>query len=228
MNEHNFSHQKQQYVQTRSADRPPSGTYRPITLADVQSSARESTKAPSELWSQLAGRSQNVWLSAPLLVLLSVFGQGTEILAPLVLICLFGALLYRMDEASRKLAVVPLSFGAFRLIMNVSTILVADVHPGQSISGGNTLSWETCMGMPWVPALLAAGLLYAPIKEAVTTRIMYWESIIMFISGLIPGPGCIGVLCVIHYTLFIAVIVGLVIDFQRNRWWNLNSESVFS
>lgn len=221
MNENNFGNQKKQDAQTPKAS---AGTYRPITLADVQGSTGEKSEGLSALMSQLGG-SKTIWLSAPLVVLLSVFAQGTQILTPLVLICLLGVLLYRMDDTSRKLSAVPLCFGAFRLLMNVATLLNSDTNPLQRGLGGSTTSWETCLGMPWVPALFAVSLLYAPIKDAVTTKIIYWESIAMLISGLIPGMGFVGILCVIHYTLFIAIIVGLVIDLQHRSLWGSVQEA---
>ena len=46
----------------------------------------------------------------------------------------------------------------------------------------------------------------------------------MLISGLIPGQGFIAVFCVIHYTLFIVVIIGLVIDLQRFGTWRVSEE----
>ena len=215
MNDNNFKKQ----------NAPSAGTYHPLTLADVQGRASEKKDGLSELLSQLqGGGSRTIWLSAPLLVGLSAL-TATQILTPLVLLCLLGVLLYRMDDTSRKLAAIPLTFGAFRLIGNVSLLLNWDsTNPNQRGWGGGGTTWETCLGIPWVPMLLAATLFYAPIKNAVTTKIMYWESIAMMISGLIPGQGFIGVLCVIHYTLFIAVTVGLAIDLQRVNLWGSSQD----
>jgi len=215
MSENNFREQNSQTA------KPSAGTYRPLTLADVQGSASENKNGVSALLSQFqGGGSRTIWLSAPLLVLLRGL-TATQILTPLVLLCLLGVLLYRMDDTGRKLAAIPLTFGAFRLVTGVSFLLNSDVtSPNQRGWGVAGAAWETCLGMPWVPLLLAASLLYAPIKDAVTTKIMYWESVAMMISGLIPGQGFVGILCVIHYTLFIAVIVGLVIDLNRVSLWN--------
>ena len=215
MNENNF---KKQSAQTAG---PSAKAYRPLTLADVQGRANEKKDGLAALLSQFqGGGSRTIWLSAPLLVGLSVL-TATQILTPLVLLCLLGVLLYRMDDTSRKLAAIPLTFGAFRLITNVSLLLNSDVtSPSQRGWGSAGAAWETCLGMPWVPMLLAATLFYAPIKDAVTTKIMFWESIAMMISGLIPGQGFVGILCIIHYTLFIAVIVGLVIDLQKRSLWD--------
>jgi len=207
--------------QSAKTAKPPAGTYRPLTLADVQGSASEKKNGLSALLSQFqGGGSRTIWLSAPLLVLLAGF-TASQILTPLVLLCLLGVLLYRMDDTSRKLAAIPLTFGAFRLVTGVSLFANHDItSPNQRGWGVAGTAWETCLGMPWVPLLLAASLLYAPIKDAITTKIMYWESIAMMISGLIPGQGFVGILCIIHYTLFIAVIVGLVIDLNRVSLWN--------
>jgi len=215
MSENNFRNQNTQ------TEKPSAGTYRPLTLADVQGSPSEKRTGLSALLSQFqGGGSRTIWLSAPLLVLFAGF-TASQILTPLVLLCLLGILLYRMDDTSRKLAAIPLTFGAFRLVTGVSLLLNSDVtSPNQRGWGVGGTVWETCLGMPWVPLLLAASLLYAPIKDAATTKIMYWESIAMMISGLIPGQGFVGILCIIHYTLFIAVIVGLVIDLNRVSLWN--------
>lgn len=221
MNGNNLDRQKQNAQTARTS----ASKYSPITLADVQGSAAEKTSILSSLMSQLDGSSRTVWLSAPLLVLLSALTQGTQILTPLVLIGLLGILLHRMDDTSRKLAAVPLCFGAFRLITNLALLLGSELSPAQRGWGGATADWETCLGVPWVPALFAAGLLYAPIKNAVTTKIIYWESVAMFIAGLIPGNGFVGILCVIHYTLFIAIIVGLVIDLQHLSLWGSSDEA---
>jgi len=219
MNQNNFR------KQSARAAKPSAGTYRPLTLADVQGSNTEKKDGLSTLLSQFqSGGSRTIWLSAPLLVLLAAL-TATQILTPLVLLCLLGILLYRMDDRSRKLAAIPLTFGAFRLVMGVSLFLNSDVSsPNQRGWGGAGMAWETCLGMPWVPLLLTASLLYAPVKDAVTTKIMYWESIAMMISGLVPGQGFIGILCIIHYTLFIAIFVGLVIDLNRSSLWRLSQE----
>jgi len=209
------------YLKRQSAQtaRPSAGTYRPLTLGDVQGANTEKKDALPVLFSQFQGGSRTIWLSAPLLVLLTAL-TATQILTPLVLLCLLGVLLYRMDDTSRKLAAIPLTFGAFRLVTGVSLLLNSDASsPNQRGWGGTGMAWETCLGMPWVPLLLTASLLYAPIKDALTTKIMYWESIAMMISGLIPGQGFIGILCIIHYTLFITVTIGLAIDLQRSNLW---------
>jgi len=216
MSENNF---RKQNAQTA---KPSAGTYRPLTLADVQGSANK-RKGLSTLLSQFqGGSSRTIWLSAPLLVLLAGL-TASQILTPLVLLCLLGVLLYRMDDTSRRLAAIPLAFGAFRLVTGVSLLLNSDVtSPNQRGWGGGGIAWETCLGMPWVPSLLVACLLYAPVKDAVTTKIMYWESIAMMVSGLVPGQGFVGILCIIHYTLFIAVFVGLVIDLNRMNLWRFS------
>jgi hypothetical protein len=215
MTENNLNRQSAQVA------RPSAGTYRPLTLADVHGANTEKKDGLPALLSQFqGGGSRTIWLSAPLLILLSSL-TATQILTPLVLLCLLGVLLYRMDDTSRKLAAIPLTFGAFRLVTGVSLLLNSDgTSPSQRGWGGTGIAWETCLGLPWVPMLLAASLLYAPVRDAVTTKIMYWESIAMMISGLIPGQGFVGILCVIHYTLFIAIIVGLVIDLQKRSLWD--------
>src|SRR5215470_19160801 len=207
--------------QSAQAAKPVAGAYRPITLADVQGAKGEKKDGFSALLSQYQGSgSRTIWLSAPLWVAISAL-TATQILTPLVLLCLLGVLLYRMDDTSRKLAAIPLTFGAFRLISGVSLLLNSDVSsPNLRGLGGAATAWESCLGMPWVPLLLTASLLYAPIRDAVTTKIMYWESIAMMISGLIPGQGFVGILCIIHYTLFIAIIIGLVVDLQQRNLWD--------
>ncbi len=50
----------------------------------------------------------------------------------------------------------------------------------------------------------------------VTGMIARSGAMALLISGLIPGDGYMVVVAMIHYTLFIGILVGLIADFARH------------
>ena len=181
--------------------------YQPITREDVQGpesvlfEGLESTSARS-----LAGL-----LFGAIFVLSEGLTQFSGLLYLILLICL----LYRMDSRERHIAGVPLAFAAARLSLSFTTFFAGGwVSPTRPASNNPALVG----GLHWMPLLFAAYLFYSPWKNSNTSRVVFWYSVALLLSGLIPGDGCLYVATLLFYTLFIGIGIALVMDFAPEKF----------
>jgi hypothetical protein len=70
----------------------------------------------------------------------------------------------------------------------------------------------------WLLLFLAACLFYAPKFPTYTEKILTAISILLLGSGLLPGNGFIVFFATTQYFLFIAVAVGLGMDFKESGY----------
>jgi hypothetical protein len=153
------------------------------------------------------------WLVMILFAVIYWAAARDRLLQPLTLLVLLACLLFRMDARSRNIAGVPLALAALKLI--------DQMNPGATVVPGTQIllpenAKAAMTGLPWVPMFLAICLFYLPQKPTVTGMIARAAAIALLISGLIPGDGYVMVLAMVHYTLFIGVLVGLIADFSTN------------
>jgi hypothetical protein len=67
----------------------------------------------------------------------------------------------------------------------------------------------------WLPLFFAACIFLAPELSNYTGRFMMGMSVLLLASGLLPGEGFEFIFITCQYFLFLAVIIGLSIDFSR-------------
>ena len=72
------------------------------------------------------------------------------------------------------------------------------------------------MVAPWLPLFFAVSLFYMPRYETITGKILLIISLLLLVSGLLPGNGFEVIFVTIQYFLFIAIVIGLGIDFTRD------------
>lgn len=137
--------------------------------------------------------------------------QFSGLLYLILLVCL----LYRMNSRERQVASVPLAFAAARLGLSFSTFFMgAWVSPARPASNNPALIG----GLHWMPLLFAVYLFYSPWKSPHTSRVVFWYSVALLLSGLIPGDGCLYVAALLSYTLFIGIGIALLMDLAPEKF----------
>jgi hypothetical protein len=127
--------------------------------------------------------------------------------AEITVLILPGIVLYRLDSHRRRIAAAPVIFAAMML--------------ASKITGGG--SWFVNYGVPptaadvneikiFMPLFLAGCLFFMPKFQTYTEKILLLLSLILLLSGLLPGDGFGIIFRITQYFLFIAIAVGLGID----------------
>jgi len=186
----------------------PRSAYKPVTRQDLQPQAES---AMFEGLESTSARSFAGLLFAAIFVLSEGLVQFSGLLYLVLLVCL----LYRMDSRERRIAGVPLAFAATRLALSFTNLFVGGwVSPAHPTSNNPALQ----SGLHWMPLLFAAYLFYSPWKSSHTSRVIFWYSMALLLSGLVPGDGCLYVSALLFYTLFIGLAIALVMDFAPEKF----------
>ena len=187
----------------------PRNAYNPITLEDLQS------RAASPLFEGLENTSSRT-LAGVLFAVLLVLGRGYLQLSGLLLLMLLVCLLYRMDNRERQIAGIPLAFSAIRIALGFTMQFPEGLQQSPLSPGSGNPAFEA--GLYWMPLLFSAYLFYSPWKSSHTSRVIFWYSLSLLLSGLLPGDGYLYVAAVLFYTLFIAVGIALIIDLSPEKF----------
>ena len=182
--------------------RKPSG-YNPITLDDVQPNPRdpffEGLETP-------AARG----LVAILFLLIFGLSVYSTVAAPLIMLILLGCLLFRMTPRERSTTATPLAISTVRLATEIAGpfgIWRFSTSPSAPPLGAGL---ET--GSVFLPLFLAACLFFTSVRESNTGRVVFWYSLALLLSGLLPGGGYTGICAMLYYTLFFVILVTIVTD----------------
>jgi hypothetical protein len=181
------------------------GAYNPLTRQDVQPSQE------SSLFAGLESTSSRT-LGGLLFAVIFLASRGVPEIASVLTMVLLICLLYRMDERERRIAAIPLAFGAVRLVFSFTAHLMqfsAAAFAASSVRNDSAF----LEGAYWLPLLFAAYLFYSPWKESHTSRLIFWYSAALLLSGLLPGEGYLCVWYAGVYTAFFAIGVALILDF---------------
>jgi hypothetical protein len=195
--------------QDSSRRESPRSGYNPVTLEDVQGEAH------SPLFEGLESTSSRT-LAGLLFIIILIFSRNVLQLSGLLLLVLLVCVLYRMDKRERQIAAIPLAFSAIRIALQLAlqSPFGREVTPSRtSLSVPPTL--ETALY--WMPLLFAAYLFYSPWKNSHTSRLVFWYSLAMLLSGLLPGDGYLYISAILFYTLFVAMAIALIIDFSPEK-----------
>lgn len=131
-------------------------------------------------------------------------------LGEVAILILPGVVIYRLDARSRRIAAVPVALASMML---ASKILVGG--PGYANSGYLSPADATEI-KTWMPLLLAGCLFYMPKFPTCTEKILLVLSLVLLLSGLLPGDGFGVIFRTTQYFLFIAISVGLGVDLTQN------------
>jgi hypothetical protein len=182
----------------------PRNGYQPITLEDVRH------PYTSPLFDGLETTSART-LGGILFFVIFVMSRNLLQVSALILVLLLGCLLYRMEKRERQIAAIPLTFSSIRLGFQMSEHLSL-CRPMYANADSAAASQAFESGIHWLPLFFCAYLFYSPWKQSYTGRLVFWSSMILLLSGLLPGDGYLYVCSVLFYTLFVAIVVTLILD----------------
>jgi len=185
------------------------GIYRPLTREDLR------PQSESDLFAGLESTSSRT-LGGLLFAVIFVLSNNLLAFSGLLMVILLVCLLYRMDSRERRIAAIPLTFGTVRMALSLTVQLHANAFLSNGF--GNTTPPQTLVeALHWMPILFAVYLFYSPWKDSNTSRLIFWYSVVLLLSGLIPGEGYLVIPAVLFYTLFFAIAVALVLDFSSPK-----------
>jgi hypothetical protein len=212
MTDHSFNDHPEPSVPNQPRRDVPRGAYNPITLDDLQKPSESGIEALVGPLDTNVARS----LAAILFVLIFVFSNRVLELSPLIIVVLLGGLLYRMNKRERLIAGAPLTFAAVRLAMLLT----------ERFSPWDTSSYSTPgifhandIGIPWMPLFLSVCLFYMPVKDTYTSKLIFWYSVIVLLSGLVPVDGFSVIFAGALYTLFTGIAIALAFDLGAVPKW---------
>jgi len=182
----------------------PRSVYQPITAEDVRNAYGSSLFAGLETSSART-------LGGILFFVIFLVSRNVLQASALMLVVLLACLLYRMDKRERQIAAIPLTFSAVRLGFQISEHL-SMWRPwagnADAVAAGNAFE----SGIHWLPLFFCAYLFYSPWKASYTSRLVFWYSMILVLSGLLPGDAYLYICSMLFYTLFIAIVITLILD----------------
>ena len=190
--------------QSRNTSR---SAYSPITLQDVH------PKSQSPLFEGLESTSSRT-LAGVLFAAIFVLSRGLLQFSGLILLVLLICVLYRMSPRERRIAGIPLAFSAIRIALGFTFSFGTGLLQSNALNTANS-SFEA--GLYWMPLLFSAYLFYSPWKDSFTSRVIFWYALSLLLSGLLPGDGYLYVSAMLFYTLFIALAIGLILDFSQDK-----------
>jgi len=161
------------------------------------------------------------WLAIPAFAVIYVAAQQRLEFRPATMIVLLACVLFRMEKRHRQLASVVLTMAAIRLAYQM-----ASHSCSPSGVAGPPQFPDTFVAMPWLPMFFAACVFYLPRFASVTGKIITIGAIAMLVSGLLPGDGYVVIFGMIQYSLFLAVGIGLAVDYSTRTHGNGNRAAV--
>jgi hypothetical protein len=206
MTDHSFNDHAEPAAPNQPRRDLPRGAYNPITLDDVQKPGESGIEAFVGPLDTNVARS----FAAMLFVLIFVFSQRALEFAPLIIVVLLGGLLYRMNKRERLIAGAPLTFAAVRLAM-----LLAERYSAwdtSAYSGPTGILHANEIGFPWMPLFFSVCLFYMPVKDTYTSKFIFWDSVVLLLSGLLPVDGYTVVFALMLHILFIGIVFTLACD----------------
>jgi hypothetical protein len=213
MTDHSFNDHPEPSVPNQSRREVPRGAYNPITLDDLQKSSEFSIEGLVGPLDTNTARS----FAAILFVVIFVFSQRVLELSPLIIVVLLGGLLYRMNKRERLIAGAPLTFAAVRLAL----LLAERYSPWDtsSYSAPPSMFHANDIGVPWMPLFLSVCLFYMPVRDTYTSKLIFWDSVVLLLSGLLPVDVFSVIFAFVLYTLFPGIAATLAIDLGTVPKW---------
>jgi hypothetical protein len=218
MTDHSFNDHPEPSVPNQPRRDVPRGTYKPITLDDLQKPSESHMEALVGPLDTNVARS----FAAILFVVIFVFSQRVLEFSPLIIVVLLGGLLYRMNKRERLIAGAPITFAAVRLAM----LLAERYSPwDNSFYSRPGIFPASDIGVPWMPLFLSVCLFYMPVKDTYTSKLIFWDAVVLLLSGLLPVEGFPVVFTVELYTLFAGIAIALAFDLGAVLKWLLQPDA---
>jgi len=186
-----------------------SNAYNPITWEDVQPPDND------PFFRSLDNPAGRIVVGA-LFVMIFLLSSRPEVATPLVLLVLLACLFYRMTARQRAIAAAPLTFSAVRLAAEFAGPLGIWRYATPMAPGALGRAFEASPA--WVPLFLAVHLFFSPTRLSKSHRVVFWYSVTLLLSGLLPGNGYTYICAILFYTLFFAMVITLTIDLSENSY----------
>jgi hypothetical protein len=153
------------------------------------------------------------WLAALAFTAIYAVTQRYVQLAPLTIAILIGCVLFRLGARERQFAAVPVALAGIKLALQLagSSSIWHVAHAAPFTSPNVPKPQE--LGVTWLPLFFSICLFYMPKRVSVTSKITLACSLILLVSGLLPGDGYVFLFAMVQYFLFLAIAIGLLIDF---------------
>jgi hypothetical protein len=134
-------------------------------------------------------------------------------LAPLTVAVLIACVLLRLGARERQFAAVPVALAGIKLALELTgSVTLLTLRHTVTSPFSNQLKPEQ-LGVTWLPLFFSVCLFYMPKRISVTSKITLACSLILLVSGLLPGDGYLYMFATVQNCLFLAIAIGLVIDF---------------
>ena len=153
------------------------------------------------------------WLAALAFCAVYFVGQRYVQLAPLMIAMLIGCVLMRMGARERQFAAVPVALAGIKLALQMTSVFSLWTVSRITSPANSNLAKPQDFGVGWLPLFFSVCLFYMPKRVSVTSKIILVCSLILLVSGLLPGDGFLYLFGMVQYCLFIAISIGLIIDF---------------
>lgn len=160
-----------------------------------------------------SGKSYFGWLAALGFFALYAVTQRYVELAPVTIAVLIACVLFRLGPRERQFAAVPVVLAGIKLALELTSSLTL-LKLGHTVPSplSNQLR-PVQFGVAWLPLFFSVCLFYMPKRISVTSKITLACSLILLISGLLPDDGYLYMFGLVQTCLFLAIAIGLVIDF---------------
>jgi hypothetical protein len=153
------------------------------------------------------------WLAALAFCAVYLVGQRYVQLAPLMIAMLIGCVLMRMGARERQFAAIPVALAGIKLALQVTSVFSLCTVSRISSPANSNFARPQDFGVGWLPLFFSVCLFYMPKRVSATSRIILVCSLILLVSGLLPGDGFLYLFGMVQYCLFIAISIGLIVDF---------------
>lgn len=153
------------------------------------------------------------WLAALFFVAIYAVSQQYVQLAPVTIVVLIACALFRLGAGERQFAAVPVALAGIRLALQMTSTFSIWTASRTSLGTSTFIAKPQEFGVTWLPIFFSICLFNMPKRISVTAKITLACSLILLVSGLLPGDGYLYMFAMVQYGLFLAMGVGLMIDF---------------
>jgi len=142
----------------------------------------------SALWQDLDSTTEKI-VVAVLLAGVFIVATNQPAFAAVAILILPGVALYRLDSRRRQIAAAPVIFAAMMLASKIGARSSWYMNYGATGYGATPSVADVNELKIWMPLLLAGCLFYMPKFPTYTEKILLSLSLILLLSGLLPGDG---------------------------------------
>jgi hypothetical protein len=141
--------------------------------------------------------------------------RGNPQFAAVAVLVLLACLVARLDQRRRNLVLALLLMPSFMLAEQIASMRWMTGWWLEPFAAAPPANVGLCA--PWLPLFLAVALFYTPKSQSFTGKIVLAMSVAVLASGVLPGCGAFILFGALWYFLFIAILVGLGVDFAQQN-----------